>query len=239
MDFISKKLSSKYSIIKAGNGAEAIEILNDQIVDLVISDIVMPKMDGLELCKTIKMQIDFSHIPVILLTAKTNIQSHISGLESGAEAYIDKPFSLEYLSAQIENILTNRAALMDLFVNTPFVKPKNIDSSTADEEFISNSIKLINENMGDEGFNIDGLAQMLNMSRSSLHRKIKGVIKLTPNEFIKLIRLKKAAELLLEKNYRINEICVLVAFNSSSYFTKSFQKQFGVLPKEYAKNPKQ
>ena len=235
LDFIANKLNKQFRVLKACNGKQAIEVLKEDVVNIIISDIVMPEMDGFELCKEIKSQFDFSHIPVILLTAKTNLQSHIEGLEVGADAYIEKPFSLEYLTAQITNLLNNRAKLQEAFANSPFIQPRSIATSKADEQFLTKVIEVINANIDDENFNIDFLAEALFMSRSSLHRKIKGVAELTPNDFIMLVRLKKAAELLQQGNFRINEVGILVGFTSSSYFTKMFQKQFGMRPKDYIK----
>lgn len=233
--FLSEKLSKYYQVIRANNGIEAIDLINKHIVSIVISDIIMPLMDGFELCKTIKSNIETCHIPVVLLTAKTNLNSKIEGLKSGADAYIEKPFSMPHLLVQITNLLENRDNLRKNFANNPFITTNTIAQNKADEQFLNRLTEVVMQNIEEENFNVDNLADAMNMSRTSLHRKIKGISELTPGDFIRLVRLKRAAELLQEGEYRINEICILVGFHSQSYFTKSFQKQFGVLPKEFVK----
>lgn len=233
--FLSDRISRYYQVIRANNGVEALTMMDKHIVSLVISDVIMPLMDGFELCKTIKSNLDSSHIPVVLLTAKTNLGSKIEGLKSGADAYIEKPFSMPHLLVQITNLLENRENLRKNFANNPFITTNTIAQTKADEQFLNKLTEVVMQNIEEENFNVDNLADAMNMSRTSLHRKIKGVSELTPGDFIRLVRLKKAAELLQEREYRINEICILVGFHSQSYFTKSFQKQFGVLPKDFGK----
>ena len=233
--FISGKLERSYGVFKAVNGVEALRILEKEIVDIVISDIMMPQMDGFELCKYIKESQEYSHIPVILLTAKTNIQNKIEGLELGADAYIEKPFSLEYLQVRVENLLDNRRKIRKAFTNSPLVHTGTIAVNKADEQFLTRLTDIIYKNMANADFNVDKLAEYMFMSRSSLLRKIKGVSEISPNDFIKLMRLKRAAEILQEGEYKVNEVCFLVGFSSTSYFSKAFQKQFGVLPKDFAK----
>jgi AraC-like DNA-binding protein len=180
--------------------------------------------------------VDTSHIPVILLTAKVDVQSRIEGLEVGADAYVEKPFSVEHLLVQIANILTNRRKVKQAFINSPAQNIGSIALTQADEIFLGKVTEAIHKHLSNLSFNVDALAEELHISRSSLHRKIKGISELTPNDFIQLVRLKKAAELLKEGSYRINEICFLVGFNSSSYFSKSYKKQFGVSPKDSKSN---
>lgn len=193
-------------------------------------------MNGLELCSHIKSNIEICHIPVILLTAKTTLENKIEGLECGADAYIEKPFAMPHLSAQIKNLLDNRAKLRQNFVNDPYITTNSIAQNKADEDFLNKLTEIIQKNLDDATFNIDNLASEIGMSRTSLHRKIKGITEFTPGDFIRVIRLKKAAELLLEGEYRINEICAMIGIQSLSYFSKCFQKQFGMTPKEFAKN---
>lgn len=233
--FLSGKLSKYYQVIRANNGVEAIDLINKHIISIVISDVIMPLMDGFELCKIIKSNLETCHIPVVLLTAKTNLNSKIEGLKSGADAYIEKPFSMPHLLVQITNLLENRDNLRKNFANNPFIATNTIAQNKADEQFLNRLTEVVMQNIEEENFNVDNLADAMNMSRTSLHRKIKGISELTPGDFIRLVRLKRAAELLQEGEYRINEICILVGFHSQSYFTKSFQKQFGVLPKDFGK----
>ena len=211
-----------------------LKMLNKKHVDLVISDVVMPQMDGFQLCKELKSNLNYSHIPIILLTAKTNLQSKIEGLDAGADAYVEKPFSMEHVFAQISNLLSNRNKIKEAFANSPLTKVKSIAPTKADEDFLKNVTEVIDKNIADTQFSVDMLASELNMSRSSLHRKIKGVSELTPNDFILLVKLKKAVDY-LQEGYKVNEICFLVGFNSPSYFSKVFKKQFGVSPKNWNK----
>lgn len=231
--FVVRQLSKDYTVLTATNGAEALRVLDGNYVNLVISDVVMPVMDGFELCKTIKSDLNYSHIPIILLTAKTNIQSKIEGMELGADAYIEKPFSVKYLQACASNLIQNREKLRQAFAESPFIAANTMALTKADEEFIKRLNEVIQINYGNPEFSMDDMADNLNMSRSNFYRKIKGVLDLSPNEFLRLERLKKAAQLLKEGENRVNEICYMVGFNSPSYFAKCFQKQFGVLPKDF------
>jgi signal transduction histidine kinase/DNA-binding response OmpR family regulator len=232
--FIERQLSSQYAVVTATNGREALEALDRNFVNLVVSDVVMPLMDGFELCKTIKSNVGYSHIPVILLTAKTNIQSKIEGMELGADSYIEKPFSPEYLLAVVSNLINNREKLRRDFAKSPFVAVNTMALTKADEEFIKKLNEIILSNLSNQEFSMDDMAESLNMSRSSFYRKMKGVLDLSPNEYLRIERLKRAAQLLKEGESRINEICYMVGFSSSSYFSKCFLKQFGVLPKDFA-----
>ena len=231
--FIRKQLTTEYSVLTAMNGIEALAVLDNHYVNLVVSDVMMPQMDGFELCKTIKSDLSYSHIPVVLLTAKTNIQSKIEGLELGADAYIEKPFSVEYLLANISSLIHNREKLRQTFAKSPFVAANTMALTKADEEFIWKLNDIIQANLHNPEFSMEDMADALKMSRSSFYRKIKGVLDLSPNEYLRLERLKQASQLLKEGKSRVNEICYTVGFNSPSYFSKCFLKQFGVLPKDF------
>lgn len=231
--FMAKQLERKYKVWKAGNGQEALEVLAKNTVDLIISDVMMPVMDGMALCKAVKEDLRYSHIPVILLTAKTGLQAQLDGLKIGADEYIAKPYSIDYLDARIENLLLNRRKIQEAYRQSPETTVEAIAHSKADEEFLNKLVEAIHSRLDEVDLDVDALAVMMNMSRATLYRKVKSISELTPNDFIRLIRLKKAAELLREKEYRINEIAFIVGFSSSSYFSKCFYKQFGVLPKDF------
>ena len=233
--FIFERLEALFTVETAVNGQEALDILRSNHIDLVISDIMMPVMNGYELCKEIKADIDLCHIPVIFLTAKNDLESKINGLKIGAEAYVEKPFSFNYLKTQILSLLSNRRKEREAFSKRPFFPVHNMQMNKADEEFMNKVINVIQENISDENFNVERMADILCMSRSSLLRKIKILFNLSPIDFIRLIRLKKAAELIQEGKYRIGDICYMVGINSSSYFSKLFLKQFGMTPKEFEK----
>lgn len=238
IDFIQKELSPIYNIIKAFNGQEAIELLQKENVELIISDIMMPVMDGIELSKKLKADIQYSHIPIILLTAKNSLNSKIEGLEVGADAHIEKPFAFEHLMAQINNLLNNRKIIKNYFARSPLAHIKGIAISNADKHFIEELNKIIHENITDMELDVDQLSRMMNMSRTSLYRKIKALSDLTPNELINLSRLKKAAELLSGGNYKINEVANMVGYTLQTNFARDFSKQFGVTPTSYIANLK-
>jgi ligand-binding sensor domain-containing protein/signal transduction histidine kinase/DNA-binding response OmpR family regulator len=232
-NFLQKELQNSFNICKATDGLQALEFLKNEVIHLVISDIMMPVMDGIELCRKIKTDIEYSHIPVILLTAKNTITSKIEGLETGADAYIEKPFVFEYLLAQINSLLNNRNHTKEYYAHSPLAHIKGIASTKADKNFLEELQKIIDENITDKDLDVDTLSRMMNMSRGTFYRKIKGLSDLTPNELINLSRLKKAAELLAEGKYKINEVANMVGYNLNSNFSRDFHKQFGVSPTNY------
>lgn len=233
LDFLERILKDQYTILKAENGKEALNILKDEAVQLIICDIMMPVMDGFELCQILKEDFNYSHIPFILLTAKNTIQSKVKGLELSADAYIEKPFSKEHLFAQITSLLTNRNRLKEYFAGSPLVHIKSMAHSKSDERFLETMSENILEKIEDTDMNVDKLAAMMNMSRVTLYRKIKAISNLSPIELINIIRLKKAAELLAEGDYKIYEISDMVGYSSQSHFSRNFLKQFQMTPTEY------
>lgn len=238
LSFMADKLSRSFSVEKATNGAEAFDIIANKNISLVITDVMMPIMDGFELCKKIKTDIEHCHIPVILLTAKNDLNSKIRGLEMGADVYVEKPFSFKYLITQLNSLLENRKREREAFMKKPYVTSQSIGLCKADEELINKIINIILDNITDSNFGVERLSEITNMSRSSLHRKIKALSGTSPTDFIRLIRLKKASELIADGHYRTGEVCYIVGINSPSYFIKLFQKQFGMTPKEFEKQQK-
>lgn len=235
-DFLKENFKETYHIIQAENGKKGLDKIKQMNVDLIISDLMMPEMDGLEFCKILHGNILYSHIPIILLTAKTDIQSKIEGISSGADAYVEKPFSISLLKARIENLIAKRKLLQKRFSEMPIIPLSSIAPNKTEELFLQKLNSIIEKNIANVDFNIEMLANQLNISRSGLFAKIKATSDVTPNELLLIIRLKKAAALLLENNLRINEIADMVGFNSPSYFTKCFIKQFGIRPSEFAKS---
>lgn len=234
--FLQKELYSKFNVHTASNGQEALEVLSGETIQLVISDIMMPVMDGIELCRKMKTDIQYSHIPIILLTAKNTIKSRIEGLETGADAYIEKPFVFEHLLAQINNLLHNRNIVKEYYAHSPLAHIKGIASSKADTSFLEELQRIIDERITDTDLDVDMLARMMNMSRGTFYRKIKGLSDLTPNELITISRLKKAAELLAEGKYKITEVGRMVGYHLNSNFSRDFSRQFGMSPSVYMKN---
>jgi two-component system, cell cycle response regulator len=233
LEFLSENLKSKYSVLTASNGEEAFQMIEKDSVHLIVSDIMMPVMDGFELCKTIKSSFNHCHIPVILLTAKRTLEAKIDGLELGADAYVEKPFSPKFLQAQIANLLSNRNKLKGFFANSPLAHIKSIAYSKADEEFLERLNNIIWENIKNPDLDVEHLAHAMFMSRPTLYRKIKEVSDLSPNDLIKISRLKKAAQLLAEGKFKINEISDMVGFTSQHHFGRCFVKQFGMTPSEF------
>ena len=233
LDFLERMLQTKYSVLKALNGQDALQLLDANAVQLIISDVMMPDMDGFELCKAIKSNVEHSHIPVILLTAKNTIQAKVQGLELGADAYIEKPFSKEHLQAQIASLLANRNMIREYFASSPLVHLNSIAHTKADEHFLEILHETICMHIEDPGLDVEQLARHMNMSRVTLYRKIKAISNLTPIELINVTRLKKAAGLLAAGQYKIYEISDMVGFSSQSNFARNFLKQFGVTPSDY------
>lgn len=231
--FLYSSFKDNYRVLLANNGIEGIRILETEEIDIIVSDIMMPEMDGIEFCNKLKNNLLWNHLPVILLTAKTNIASRIEALEIGADAYIDKPFSVMHLSAQIRNLLESRKNLLKKFTETPMASLKSIAGNDADKEFLEKIHQVIEKNISNETFSVENMAEAMHISNSSLFAKIKNLTGITPNKLMLLVRMKKAAELLMENKYRINEVCYMVGFSNPSYFAKCFQKQYGVLPKEF------
>lgn len=233
IEFLAEVLGAQYAVLKAFDGQEALSVLDKETVHLVVSDVMMPGMDGFELCRLIKTNFDFSHIPVILLTAKNTLQSKIEGLKLGADAYIEKPFSPEHLEVQIANLLSNRNKIREYFANSPLVHIKSMAYSTADEQFLESLNETIRNHLEDTELDVEKLARIMNMSRPTLYRKIKAISNLTPNELINITRLKKAAEMLAGGQHKVYEVADLVGYNSQNNFGRNFLKQFGITPTEY------
>ncbi len=231
--YLNKELQEKYTILKATNGSEALDVIDSNNVQLIVTDIMMPVMDGIALCKRIKNDIQYSHIPVIFLTAKNELNAKIQGLEIGADAYIEKPFAMEFLLAQMKSIFSNRKNIKAYFTNSPISHLKEMNISAADKTFITQLNKVIYDNISDIDLNVDELSRLMNMSRPTLYRKIKGLSDLTPNELIIASRLKKAAELLSANNYRISEVAMMVGYSVQSNFSRDFHKQFGISPSHF------
>jgi CheY-like chemotaxis protein len=233
LEFLSEVLGETYKLHLAPNGETGLAILEDNPVNLVISDIMMPGIDGFELCHTIKSKIEYCHIPVILLTAKNTHKAHIEGLEVGADAYIQKPFSPELLQIQIANLLRNRLKIKDHFASSPFEDVRIIAHSRTDEAFLRQLDEYIRKHLKDPNMDVDRLAEHMNMSRPTFYRKIRSLSALSPKELIDLTRLKKAAALIAQNEYSLSEITRMVGYSSQSVFGKNFQRHFNLTPTEY------
>ncbi len=232
-EYITSLLESEYNTLQAENAENGFSKAVETIPDLILSDIMMPGTDGLEFCKQIKTNIHTSHIPVILLTAKVSQGDKIEGLETGADDYITKPFNYRELSARIKNLLEQRTTLREKFSKEINFKPEQVTVNSLDKEFLEKALKVVEENIYKTEFDIEKFAENMFLSRSQLHRKMIAITGQAPGEFIRIFRLKKAAQLLLEKKLSITQIALEVGFNSPSHFTKAFQQYFNCLPSEF------
>ncbi|MDR6568773.1 Helix-turn-helix domain-containing protein [Chitinophaga ginsengisegetis] len=233
LEFLSVVLGDAYRLHLATNGEIAQTILDKEIIHLIISDIMMPGIDGFELCRLIKSNVEYCHIPIILLTSKNTYKAHIEGLEVGADAYIQKPFSSELLQVQIANLLKNRRKIKDHFASSPFEDVRVMAHSKTDEAFLKKLDEYIRANIKDSNIDIDMLAGHMFMSRTTLYRKIKSLSSLSPKELIDITRLKTAANLIARNEFSFYEISKMIGYSSQSLFSRNFQKYFKMSPNEY------
>jgi len=235
-NYLKNELSSTFKIKEATNGKEALKLVFENNPDVVISDIMMPEMDGITLCRKIKTNLNINHIPVILLTAKTTDSDKAEGLDIGADAYIIKPFNVELLTKQILNLIENRNRLeikpLEKKEMKELISPEPLPSF--DQLFLEKIVKIIRENISNSDLNVEFLADRIGMSRVQLYRRIKELTTQSPSDFIKTIRIKQAAELLAQQKANISEIAYLVGFSNLSHFSNSFKEFYGVSPSEYA-----
>ncbi len=240
-NYLKNLLSSKYIILEAQNGLIGLQIATEEIPDMIISDIMMPKKDGIALCKDIKSQMTTSHIPFIFLTAKSYMISEVEGLQTGADDYITKPFNPLVIQAKITSILKNRKKIRSYLQNKIRFEPntEQMEIDTIESQFIDRAEQLVEENLQNPEFGIPMMTQELMMSQSSLYRKIKSLTGLSLTAFIRSIRLKNAAKMMLNTDAKLNQVAYEVGFNDYKYFKKSFEKHFSCLPSEYKKREKQ
>ncbi|WP_366186139.1 two-component regulator propeller domain-containing protein [Flavobacterium ovatum] len=232
-NFVKSIFANKYNVLDAENGKDAIEIAQKAPVDLIISDVMMPIMDGFELCKKIKTDIITSHIPVILLTAKTSDVHRDEGYKLGANAYITKPFDAEILGIRVDNLLGTRKQLISKFKKDIILEPKELTITSADEVFLEKAIKIVEDNISDTEFNVITFTEQMNMSRSVLFRKMKVLTGQSINEFVRTIKLKRAGQLLIQSQMNISDVAYEVGFNDLKYFRKCFKTLFEETPSSY------
>ncbi|MFG6425511.1 MAG: response regulator [Muribaculaceae bacterium] len=232
--FVSSSFDANYEVVTANNGKVALEKMSRHSVSLIICDWMMPVMDGVEFLKRVRGDERFCHVPFVMLTAKTDNMSKIETMKSGADFYLEKPFSTNYLAACVANLLEMRTMLKRKFADMPLEPMTTLASTQVDNEFLTRLQTLIEENFSNPELNVEFLADHIGISRSGLYTKIRSLADVTPNELIQITRLKRAAALLKEGKYRINEVSYMVGFNSSSYFARCFQKQFGMKPGDFA-----
>ena len=231
--FIAAHFSLSFKIIEAGNGEIGWEKTLETIPDIIISDVIMPKVDGYELCKRIKNDERTSHIPVLLLTALHSRDNEMKGLTTGADDYITKPFDIALLQAKVENVLSIRESLKNKFSRNMVLEPTNIVITSPDERFLQRAIEVVEQNISNNELDIESFAGLVGISRMQLYRKLHALTDMTVKEFIRHIRLKRAVQMLLQKKMNVSEIAYAVGFNDLSHFRKCFKSEFGMSASEY------
>ncbi|MBB6460264.1 hybrid sensor histidine kinase/response regulator transcription factor [Flammeovirga kamogawensis] len=233
-NFITKILNQYFAVVTFSNGKECMDALESEWPDLILSDIIMPEMNGIELCKQIKSNPKTNHIPVVLLTSRSSTEEKIEGLEVGADMYITKPFEVKHLIATFKNILNNRKTLQTKFQVEAPMPLKKKQKTEEDKIFVNKFYKLLEENLTNENIDLEEFAKELYMSRSQFFRKVKAISDTTPQDLIRSYKLKKAAELLCEGQYSVADVVVMVGFKSRTHFSKSFKEIYGITPSKYA-----
>ena len=233
--YLVNGLSALFDMLETENGQKALDILKDKDVDLIITDVMMPIMDGVRLCKLVKQNLRTCHIPVYMLSAKVDIKYQLEGLQVGADDYIAKPFSMEVLRTKILNMLRTRYRIFERYSNMTEIKPEKLTNNTMDEELLRKAIAIVEKNMDNVEFSTEQFAREMNMSRSNLHLKLKAITGKSAIDFIHKIRFNRACQLLKEGKYTVSEISFMVGYNTPSYFAARFKKYIGCLPTEYGK----
>jgi YesN/AraC family two-component response regulator len=226
---IKNELTKYYTVIEAANGKEGLLVALSKSPDIIITDVMMPEMDGKELCHLLKTNFKTSHIPIVMLTALADIDNKIQGLETGADAYVEKPFNVEVLKATINNLIKSRKTITNVLEETDVTK-----QLTPDEFFLSDVINIIKNNIKESDFSIDDLCDIMGLSRSNLYRKLKGLIQMSPSDLIIKIKLAHAEEIMKNKTQaRISDIAYESGFSDPKYFSTLFKKHYGKTPKEF------
>jgi DNA-binding response OmpR family regulator len=234
--FISEQLGNEYQIKQAENGEKGLLIALETVPDLIVTDLMMPKVNGLQLCKAIRSDERTSHIPIIMLTAKVGFDNKIEGLETGVDDYITKPFSSKELMVRVKNLINQRRLLRARFKTSTIIKPSEVSVLSIDQVFLDKIIKTIEANFENQDFTPESLADAVNMSISQLNRKLNALINQPAGQLMRSLRLQRAADLLKQKAGTVSEICYQLDFNDPAYFSRAFKKQFGCSPSDFIKN---
>ncbi|MDP4276266.1 MAG: ATP-binding protein [Bacteroidota bacterium] len=236
--FLAESLEEFYHVVVASDGQQGSEKVVHVLPDLVISDIMMPEVDGIELCRRIKTDIRTSHIPVILLTAKISEEYQFVGYEAGADAYIAKPFNMDILFLRIRKLIEQQESRKALFHKTIVVNPSSIAITSLDEKLVQKALDCVEKNMDNPEYSVEELSEEIGMNRTQLYRKLQSIVGMTPSDFIRSIRLKRAAQLLEKSQFNVAEVADMVGFNTQKYFSKYFKEMFGVKPSQYGREKK-
>lgn len=234
LNYLQDFFSATYQVSVAHDGKMALDMLEEQPFDIILSDVMMPELDGLHFCRRVKQNVNTSHIPLILLTARGEADQQLKGLEMGADDYIPKPFSANLLAAKITNLLRSRRRLREYYqASKEEIIPENIAFNSVDEEFLREVIAIIERNLSDAEFSVDQFSREIGMSRSNLYLKLKVITGESVKDFVRRIRFKKAVELMLSKKYSLAQVSYMCGFNTPSYFSTAFKQYYGVIPSEY------
>ena len=231
--YIADLLGEWYEVIEAANGQVGYELTIEHKPNVVISDVMMPVMDGFELCQKVKSNTLVAHTPVVLLTAKGTMEDQLFGVKKGADAYLTKPFAPDLLLEKVKGLLASRELLTKKFTKKVILEPTNAEITTEEEKFIQSCIKVIENHMADQKFDADQLAKTMAMSVSTFYRKAKKLTQKTPNELIRSIRFKRAAQLIKESDFSISEIAEMIGYTDIKSFRKVFKKYYEMTPSEY------
>ncbi|TKG97389.1 hybrid sensor histidine kinase/response regulator [Puteibacter caeruleilacunae] len=234
-EFMNSFFKERYEVVLAEDGNKGYEAIVQHNPDLIISDVMMPEMDGLELCRKVKANIELSHIPLVLLTAKATEEARDEAMLAGANDYVTKPFSIEYLALRIKNLLENQKRLKEHFKEDVVLQPSELELADQDKAFLRQVVELIEEGIGDPDFNVQMLSDQVGMSQSAFYKKTKGITGMSINEFVRNIRMKKAAQYILSRQYNITEAASEVGYSDMKYFRECFKKQFGMTPSAFLK----
>ncbi|MCO6475335.1 MAG: response regulator [Phaeodactylibacter sp.] len=237
-NYLRKIFTPEYRIREALNGKQGWDLAMRYLPALIISDIMMPEMDGIALCKKLKTTLETSHIPIILLTARTSLVFQAEGLETGADDYITKPFNPRLLKLRAQNLIHSRKRLREKFGRPVSIEPHEVTITTPDQDLLQRAIQAVEKHMDDSSFDVNTLAREIGISRPVLYRKLPAITDQTPNEFIRIVRLKRAAQILDQADLAVSDVCYRTGFKTPEYFSKCFREFFGVLPSEYARQKK-
>ena len=234
--YIASELSQDYSVVLASDGAQCLEQIKSVMPDILICDIMMPNINGFQVSKAIKENVETSHIPIILLSARMSEDVRQEGYETGADAYLTKPFRMSMLQARIRNLLDDRKKRLNSFSRRAEISPMHLTITTVDQKLMSRIMEKLEKNMGNPDYSVEELASDVGMHRMNLYRKIQSLYSMTPSDFIRTMRLKRAAQIIKDDpNLPVSEVAEMVGFNTTKYFTKYFKELFGIVPSQYGK----
>jgi CheY-like chemotaxis protein len=234
--YILENVTEHYDAVAAGTGVEGLEIALDRTPDLIITDVMMPGMDGFELARRLRSDERTSHIPIVMLTARAGEDDKIEGLETGIDDYLIKPFSPRELLVRLDNLIAQRERLRRRFATATRISPNDVSAVNMDQEFVRRVLQCIEGHIGDDGFSVEALAAEIGMSQSQLNRKLRALVDQSAGKLIRSMRLQRAADLLIQQAGTVAEIGYRVGFGSHATFSTAFKKQFGVSPSEYKRS---